>query len=310
MKGRYKVALVMLVAAIGISVLASIMHGHTIAVLDPKGPVARQEMNLMVLAVSLMLIVVLPVFALTIGIAWRYRATNTKAKYTPDWDRKRSLEILWWIVPAAIVSVLAVVTWVSTHALDPYKPLSSKVPQMTIQVVAMDWKWLFIYPSAHIATVNFVEFPKGTPVDFNITSDAPMNSFWVPQLGGQIYAMPGMSTQLHLLADGSGSYNGMSANISGRGFSGMLFVAKSVTNPQYKDWLTQVRRTNHPLNAQAYANLAAPSTYNPHAYYSSVESGLYDDIIMKYMMPGAANPDVYTPPTPAGLNMNMGSMSK
>lgn len=310
MKGRYKVALVLLVAAVGISVLAAVVHGHTVAVLDPKGPVARQEMNLMILAVSLMLIVVLPVFALTIGIAWHYRATNKKAAYTPDWDRKRSLEILWWAIPGAIVSVLAVVTWVSSHALDPYKPLSSNVPQMTIQVVAMDWKWLFIYPASDIATVNYVEFPKGTPVDFEITSDAPMNSFWLPQLGGQIYAMPGMSTQLHLMADGDGQYNGLSANISGVGFSGMDFVAHSVSNQGFNTWVKSVRLMNNPLSQAAYAKLAVPSSYNPRAYYSPVVPGLYDDVIMKFMTPGAANPDINATPTPMSSmpDMNMGSM--
>jgi len=307
-KGRYKVALVLLVAAFGIGVLATLVHGHTIAVLQPKGPVARQELNLMILAVSLMLIVVLPVFALTIGIAWRYRATNTKAAYTPDWDRKRSLEILWWAIPGAIISVLAVVTWVSSHALDPYKPLSSTTPQMTIQVVAMDWKWLFIYPNSDIATVNFVEFPRNTPVDFNITSDAPMNSFWLPQLGGQIYAMPGMSTQLHLLAYGDGSYNGMSANISGVGFSGMTFVAKSVSNADFTSWVNSVQMKNHPLNASGYAQLAVPSSYNARAYYSSVESGLYDGIIMKYMVPGAADPDVNMSVMPSMSGSSMAGM--
>jgi cytochrome o ubiquinol oxidase subunit 2 len=284
-KPLFRLFSVIAVAAAIITLFAVVLHGHTIAVLNPKGPVARQELDLMITATILMLLIVVPVFILTAWIAWKYRATNTKAKYTPDWDRNKWLEGAWWALPCLIIAVLATITWTSTHALDPYKPLSSSVPQMTIQVVALDWKWLFIYPQQNIATVNFVEFPNQTPVDFQITSDAPMNSFWIPQLGGQIYAMPGMETQMHLMADRSGIYNGSSANISGEGFAGMTFKAKSVTTADFNNWLLSVRKSKSVLSQSTYSSLVKPSSSNPVQYYSTTDPNLYDGIMAKFMAP-------------------------
>src|SRR5476649_775967 len=179
---------------------------HTIAVLSPKGQIADKERHLIILATLLMLIVVVPVYVMMFVIAWKYREGNTKARYTPDWDHSNGLEFLWWAIPMAIIAVLSVITFKSSHELDPFKALSSTKPPITIQVVALQWKWLFIYPNQNIASVNYFRMPANTPVDFEITADSPMNSFWIPQLGGQIYAMPGMSTELHLMADGVGKY--------------------------------------------------------------------------------------------------------
>ena len=210
--------------AIGLLILGAIagvallLHGHTIDVLVPKGTIAKKELDLLVTATLLMLIVVIPVFVLTFTIAWKYRASNTKAKYTPDWDHNRAIETVWWAIPFVLILILSVITWQSSHELDPFKPLASSKQPITIQVVALQWKWLFIYPEQHIATVNYVQFPVDTPVNFVITSDAPMNSFWIPQLGGQIYAMAGMSTQLHLMATDPGSYNGSSVTPQRTGF--------------------------------------------------------------------------------------------
>jgi cytochrome o ubiquinol oxidase subunit 2 len=239
----------------------------------------------MITATLLMLIVVIPVFVLTAFIAWRYQEGNTKAKYTPDWDHNTILEFTWWALPLLIISILAVVAWRSSHELDPFKPVYAARSPITIQVVALDWKWLFIYPGQNIATVNYVQFPEKTPVNFQITSDAPMNSFWIPSLGGQIYAMSGMSTQLHLIADGVGSYNGVSANISGRGFAGMKFLAVSSTQADFDSWVGSVKQTRNYLGILQYNKLAAPSENNPASYYSSVDTGLYDHILMKFMMP-------------------------
>jgi cytochrome o ubiquinol oxidase subunit 2 len=218
-------------------------------------------------------------------IAWRYRAGNERARYTPDWDGNRGLELTWWGIPLAIISVLAVITWQSSHQLDPSRPLASSQSPLTVQVVALDWKWLFIYPDQHLATVNYVRLPVGRPINFQITADAPMNSFWIPQLGGQMYAMAGMSTQLHLMASQAGNYAGSSANISGRGFAGMRFTAQAVAPADFDTWVAASQHGAGHLTTSAYRNLARPSQDNPVATYAAVQPGLYDAIIMDYMMP-------------------------
>jgi cytochrome o ubiquinol oxidase subunit 2 len=254
-------------------------------VFNPKGVVALAEMNLIVTTTLLMLIVVVPVFTLLAVFSWRYRASNTKAKYTPDWHSNKILETVWWTIPIVIIFIIAGITWTSSHELDPYKPIVSNVPPITIQVVALDWKWLFIYPEQNIATVNFVQFPKDTPVNFRITGDAPMNSFWIPQLAGQIYAMAGMDTKLHLIASESGEYAGVSANYSGFGFSGMKFIAKVSSKEEFDKWVKDVQQSPNALSLDEYNKLAKKSRNNVVAYYSSVAEKLYTTIIMKFMTP-------------------------
>jgi cytochrome o ubiquinol oxidase subunit II len=188
-------------------------------------------------------------------------------------------------VPLILISILAVITWKSSHDLDPFKPLNSSTPPMTIQVVSLQWKWLFIYPKQNIATVNLVQFPVNTPISFEITSDAPMNSFWIPQLGGQIYAMSGMSTHLQLMASQPGEYRGESANISGAGFAGMHFSAKASSAADFDQWVQLVRLTKGSLSDAAYNKLAAPTQNDPVSYYSSVSNGLYNTVVDKYMAP-------------------------
>ncbi len=263
----------------------SYANANEIAVFAPKGMIALQERNLIITTTLLMLIVVIPVIVLMFFFAWKYRATNKKAKYTPDWASNETLEAIWWAIPGVIILVLAVITWKSTHELDPYKPLNSSVKPITIQVVALDWKWLFIYPEQHIATVNLVEFPAGTPINFEITADAPMNSFWIPELGGQIYAMPGMKTRLHLIATDVGTFSGTSANFSGPGFSGMKFAARSVSQSEFLEWVSAVKYATSTLTNDEYLRLSAPSKNNPVSLYASVLDGLYDKIIMKFMTP-------------------------
>ena len=254
-------------------------------VLNPAGIVAIQEKNLMLEAGFLMLLVVIPVFALTIYIAFKYRDTNTSARFEPEWDHDKKLEFLWWAIPCAIIFVLSILAWQSSHALDPYKPLQSSKKPLIIDVIALDWKWLFIYPAQNIASVNLVEFPVNTPLDFYITSDSVMNSFWLPSLGGQIYAMPGMSTQLHLMADKIGDFSGMSANISGKGFSQMTFIAKAVANKNYLNWLNNARSKPHPLDDKSYSLLSKPTVNNPIELYFPVKQNLYNNVVMKYMLP-------------------------
>jgi cytochrome o ubiquinol oxidase subunit 2 len=268
-------------------------HDKTVAVLNPRGPIALKEFHLIVFALLLSLTIVIPVFILTAVFAYRYRETNTKAKYSPELDHNKYAETIWWVIPSILIAILGVVAWNSSHTLDPYRPIYSNRPAMTIQVVALDWKWLFIYPKQNIASVNLVQFPNNTPINFEITSDAPMNSFWIPQLGGQIYAMPGMSTQLHLLASQNGSYNGSSANISGEGFAGMTFIARSSSTQGFNDWLNSVKKSPNKLSLAEYNKLSGPSQNNPVSYYSSAQYGLYNNIVYKYLVPssGAANPD-------------------
>jgi len=287
---RTRVVLIGLVVLVAVVAFVRYLMTTNIAVLDPKGTIALQEKNLIVFALLLSLIVVIPVFVMVFAFAWRYREGNDKAKYSPNLDHNVIAETIWWLVPTALISVLAVVAWNSSHSLDPYKPLASNVPPVTIQVVALDWKWLFIYPQDHVATVNYFRIPDNTPVNFEITADAPMNSFWIPQLGGQIYAMPGMSTQLHLAADAPGSYDGSSANISGVGFSGMTFVAKSSSMSDYKTWLANAQQAPQQLTVDQYNQLSKPSQNNAVTTYSGVTSGLYDGVLAKYMPDGMMMP--------------------
>jgi cytochrome o ubiquinol oxidase subunit 2 len=272
--------------AILISALAIwYISGLKIDVLEPKGIVAFKQYNLLVFTTLLGFLVVIPVFIMTIFIAWRYREGNTKAAYTPNVSTNRLAETIWWSIPIILIAILSVVTWTSTHDLDPHKPLASQSTPVKVQVIALDWKWLFIYPDLNIATVNYVQFPVNRPVNFAITADAPMNSFWIPQLGGQIYAMPGMVTQLHLNANEVGSYKGLSANISGKGFADMKFTAKATSKADFDAWVAKVRQSDQKLTADTYAALAKQSIDAPVTYYADSDEGLYDTIVMKYMTP-------------------------
>lgn len=291
-----------LAVAGAIAGLAGYIRHYGIAVLQPKGQIADKQFRLIIVSTLLMLIVVLPVFWLTFWIAWKYRESNTKARYTPDWDHHPVLESIWWGLPCAIILVLAVVAWKSSHELDQSRPIYSSVMPLKVQVVAMDWKWLFIYPDHGIATVNYFEFPANRPVDFQITSDAPMNSFWIPSLGGQIYAMAGMSTQLHLIASLTGSYAGSSANLSGQGFAGMKFKAVSVSDIDFNDWVGQVSQSVGKLDMSSYYKLAAPSQDNPPANYAVTDPNVYDKVIMKYMAPRSQLQAMYVQSLRHGLH--------
>ncbi|MDB5166270.1 MAG: Ubiquinol oxidase subunit 2 [Candidatus Saccharibacteria bacterium] len=282
---KYK-KLIFIALAVAALVALSIwyLHDKPFALFESRGVIAHEERKLMVFTLALSLVVVIPVFALLIGIVWRYRDTNQKkARYDPTWDHNRMAETIWWLIPTAIITVLAIVTWQSTHQLDPYRPIASTVKPVKVQVVALDWKWLFIYPDERIATVNFVQLPVNTPVDFEITSAGPMNSFWIPQLAGQIYAMSGMSSQLHVMADQTGDYRGSSANLSGKGFAGMTFITRVSSTSEYYDWVQSAKTIESELNQGSYDALALPSQNNPETLYGYVEQNLYDTIVMKDM---------------------------
>jgi cytochrome o ubiquinol oxidase subunit 2 len=266
--------------------LVLLFQEKDVVVLHPKGYVAEEQKNLFLISTILMLIVVIPVIVLTFVFAWRYRENNPKANYRPDFNHSVIAEILWWGIPLIIIGVLCFYTWHYTHKLDPYKTLDTKDKKgLTIQVVALQWKWLFIYPEQNIATINYFNIPEKTPVTFEITADAPMNSFWLPELGGQIFAMPGMKTELNLIADQLGSFKGSSANISGKGFAGMTFTANSLTDAEFNDWIASVKQSTNGLDLKDYEKIKAPSEYNPEENFVLKRVDLFNDILMKYMMP-------------------------
>ena len=262
-----------------------VSHADQLTLLQARGPIAAQERNLMGVALSLMLLVIVPVYGLIFSIAIRYRAGNTKAKYRPNWDSDRRLETIWWGIPLAIIATLAVITWTSTHQLDPYRPISSNQAPLKVQVIALQYKWLFMYPEYNVASVNRLVIPAGRTIDFQITADAPMNSFWIPQLGGQIYAMPGMSTRLSLQADAPGEFRGWSANLSGPGFADMHFVTQAVDDSRFDQWVSRVRAAGGGLDAVTYNTLAAAHSASPPRTYAVVAADLYDEVVMNYMTP-------------------------
>jgi cytochrome o ubiquinol oxidase subunit II len=295
MKVHYRILLGVLIATAAVLLFRLLIGGSTVALFAPAGTVASQESGAIKLSVLLMLLIVVPMFILLFAFAWKYREGNRNAKYEPVRARSVWGQLVLWLIPAVLVAVLAVLNWDSAHAVDPYQPIRSSAPPITIQVVALAWKWLFIYPQQNIATVNYVEFPENVPVHFDLTADAPMSSFWIPQLGSQIYAMNAMMTQLNLIASTTGQYTGKDTEINGEGYAGMTFTAKSVSLNDFNNWVVQVQRSTSTLDVASYNALAAPSEYDPPAYYSSVASGLFGNIMMKYMMPTSTSTDMEEP---------------
>lgn len=261
-----------------------ILHfGDLIDVLFPNGIIAKEERSLLFVVQALMLIIVIPVYILTFVFSWIYRADNKKAKYDPNLVDNHYAEIVWWGLPLVMTAIVCVITAIKTYELDPYRPIPPKDKEMTIQVVALQWRWLFIYPEEGVATINFFQIPKDIPVRFEISADAPMNSFWLPDLGGQIYAMPGMTTLLHLMADTEGDYTGRSANISGKGFAGMYFTARVSSEEAYRKWLEEAKRSSHALNYTTYKQLAAPSEDRQVEIFRLEDKGLFEQIVNRYM---------------------------
>lgn len=287
MKTRDKVAIVLLLLFWIVGVLAIMSYGSNFAVLNPKGIIAEKQSNLLIFGGLLSLIVILPVFILTFFILWKFREGNKSAKYQPDWDGSKFLETIWWGVPLILIFILSVITFKSSHDLDPSKPILADGDKKTlkVQVVALQWKWLFIYPEYDIATVNYLHIPVGTPVSFDITANAPMNSFWIPSLGGQIYAMSGMSTKLSLRADEIGVYRGVSANISGEGFADMNFKVNATNDQNFLEWVSSVKSSEKQLDSAEYDALSVPSRASSVAYYSTTEQNLYNKIVLNFEVP-------------------------
>jgi len=285
MKKMFKIILLVLII-LGLLALSTLyVTTHDIPVLQPKGMIAMKERTLLITASLLMLIVVIPVFIMMLYFVWKYREDHPNAKYSPNWAHSNLAECFWWGVPLIIIVILAVITWKSSHDLSPFKPIESEKKPLTIQVVALNWKWLFIYPEQGIATINYVQFPEKVPIRFEITADAPMNSFWIPQLGGQIYAMPAMRTELYLIANETGKFRGASSNISGKGFAGMYFTAEATTEGDFDHWVQTVHDSPKHLTMHEYSHLVVPSEYVPVMLFGGVQGNLFDRIIMKYQAP-------------------------
>ncbi len=270
-------------------VVTILLQGLDIPVLNPKGEIAMAEKDLLLFTLALSAVVVVPVFVMIGGFAWRYREGNTRAKYTPDHDSNRWIEGLWWGIPIVIIGILSVVTWVSTHQLDPYKPLVSDEKAIRVQAIAMQWKWLFLYPDYDVASVNVLKIPVGVPINFEVTSDGPMSALWIPSLGSQIYAMNGMTARLSLIADKPGEFRGSNSNINGKGFADMHFMTKTVDDRyEFEKWAASVRNAiNHAhIDQGSYAQLAIPSAGDSPQYFHLHDVNLYDRVLNKYMHHG------------------------
>jgi cytochrome o ubiquinol oxidase subunit 2 len=255
-------------------------------VLNPSGDVALQQRDLLVRSTVLMLLIIVPVMALTVLFAWRYRASNRKARYEPDWHHSTRLELVIWAAPLLIIICLGALTWLGTHLLDPYRPLEREQKPLEVDVVALDWKWLFIYPEYGIATVNELAIPVKRPVAMRITASTVMNSLYIPDLAGQVYAMPGMETRLHGVLNKPGASQGFSANYSGAGFSGMRFTVHSVEDAAFGKWVQKARASASNLTRENYLQLEKHSENVPPRYYAGVDARLYHDIVNRCVESG------------------------
>ncbi len=272
--------------------LATLMSGCEMVILQPVGRIAMREKHLIIVATVLMLLVVVPVILLTLAFAYRYRASNTRASYKPDWAESPRLELVFWSIPCVIVIALATITWKSTHELDPYKVIDNSKTPLIIQAVALDWKWLFIYPKSRIATINYLEIPANKPVEFMLTADAPMNALEIPRIAGQIYAMGGMRTRLNLIVGKTGTYHGLSTSFSGEGFSDMNFIVKVSSADQFRRWTQHIKKLGKPLTWATYNKLTAPSEHNHAEYFSTVSPKMFYHVIAKYTKPSAHNKQI------------------
>src|SRR5262249_6715902 len=248
---------------------ASLLGGCTEGVLDPKGPIALAERQILFNATGIMLAIVIPVVIATLGVAFWFRASNERARYRPDFVYSGRLEMLVWSIPLMTILLPGTGAWIGAYDLDPPKPIASSTKPVKVQAISLDWKWLFIYPELGVATVNQLTIPAGTPVSFELTSSGVMNSFFVPQLAGQIYTMAGMVTRLNFQADNPGTYRGMSANFSGDGFSDMHFNVDAIPPEHFAQWVASTRDAGPVLDSKTYTDLAKPSAaVTPFTYHT------------------------------------------
>jgi len=276
--------------------LLAALAGCNTVVMSPSGDIAKQQADLISVSVWLMMLIIVPVMILIAVFAWRYRASNTAAKYEPDWDHSIKLELVIWGAPLLIIIALGLITWISTHKLDPYRPLdridakhpiAASTKPLIVQVVAMDWKWLFIYPELGIATVNELVTPVNVPVRFKITATSVMNAFYVPELAGMVYAMPSMETTLNAVQNKPVVAKGLSTNYSGAGFSDMIFGYRGVPQADFDKWVESVKAGGGTLNRNDYLALEKPSVKEPVHRYGAVDADLYQAVLNRCVAPGA-----------------------
>ncbi|MBA4791350.1 MAG: ubiquinol oxidase subunit II [Rhizobiales bacterium] len=275
--------------------MALLLGGCNFVVLDPSGDIAIQQRDIVYISVVLMLLIIIPVMALTVWFAWRYRASNKQATYDPEWHHSTQLELVIWAAPLLIIICLGAVTWMGTHLLDPYRPLDRiaantlvkpDAKPLEVEVVALDWKWLFIYPEQGIASVNELAAPLDRPLSFRITASSVMNAFYIPAMAGMIYAMPGMESRLHAVINNAGTYRGISANYSGAGFSGMHFKFHGVSEADFEKWVAGVKAGGGNLTRPAYLQLEKPSENVPITHYAQVDPALFKAILNMCVEPG------------------------
>ncbi len=269
---------------------AGLMYGNDIVLFNPKGQIAQNQAHLMEFSVAVMLAFAIPVLGMLYFFAWKYRESNSKVRNRSTKPHGKLFGMSLWVAPTIIVIILASVVLPATFNLDPRKKIEAQSKPLTIRVVALRWKWLFIYPEQNIATVNYVQLPVNVPVQFELTADeAPMNSFWIPHLGGQLYAMTGHQTELNLMADAPGDYQGQAAEINGPGFAGMKFTAHAASAADFDEWVKTARASQNQLTAEQYQKLLVPSENNPVILYSKTDTNLYKTILTKYNPPPDAN---------------------
>jgi cytochrome o ubiquinol oxidase subunit 2 len=280
------------------ALLALTLSGCAGGVLQPRGPIAGGNVQIMLNALVIMLTIVVPTIGATLAFAWWFRAGNSRATYLPDWVYSGRLELLVWGIPLLVILFLAGVIWIGSHLLDPFRPIESQNKPMEVQVISLDWKWLFIYPDENVASVNELTVPAGTPVHFLLTSASVMNAFFVPQLGSLIAVMNGMVTQLHLQADHPGEFYGQSGQFSGDGFSDMHFTVRALAADQFARWANGLRNAGNALDRDAYVALAQQSRNVQPFTFRAVEPGLFDAIATRQIAP-APGPSI----GPAGASV-------
>ncbi len=283
---KVKFLIGILVVVLGVIGITLVLASENALVMHPKGIIAQSELELIVINIILMLLIIIPTYILLFAVVYKYCIKKEKVEYDPDHSYGPMGELAMWGLPSLIVIALSVVSWEATHRLNPYSPIQSEAKTLTVQVVAMDWKWLFIYPELEIATLNYLHIPERTPIHFKLAADgSPMNSFWIPQLSGQIYSMTGMTTQLYVMANGPGEYKGRAVEINGEGYADMVFPVKSSSQNEFEEWVAQVKKTSFHLSEEFYNDLVKPAVNSSMILFSEVDKDLFQKIINKYKYP-------------------------
>jgi len=269
-----------------IAALPLLLTACHFAVLDPRGPIGREDRTILIDSLAIMLAIGVPTIIATFAFAWWFRASNKRARYRPDWEFSGAIELVVWAIPAMTILLLGGVAWIGSHELDPAKPLPAREAPVEIEVISLDWKWLFIYPQQGIASINQLVVPAGVPLHFSLTSASVWNVFFIPQLGSMIYTMNGMTTQMNLQADEPGTFRGLSAHFSGDGFSDMHFAVRAVAANEFETWSNGQRGAGPTLDAAAYKKLTEQSINEPPSMFGAVTPGLFGQVVRQVLAPG------------------------